>query len=59
MKEFREARKAMEKEMKDKDAGAGHAGGGGRRRKSKKRPDQPLLRAAILNNASKGKDASS
>lgn len=49
MKEFRDARKAMEKEMKEK------SDGGGRARK-KKGPEQPLLRTALLNNASRGKE---
>lgn len=54
MKEFRDARKAMEKEMKEKsDAGGNSAGGKARKKKG---PEQPLLRAALLNNASRGKD---
>ena len=58
MKEFRDAKKAMEKEIKDKASVVGGSGGGGRPRKNaKKGPEQPLLKAAILNNASRGKEA--
>ena len=51
MKEFRDARKAMEKEMKERNSGSGDGGRNGRGRK--KKAEQPLLRAAVLNNASR------
>jgi hypothetical protein len=55
MKEFRDAKKAMGKEINDKSADVG--GSGRPRKNAKKGPEQPLLRAAILNNASRGKEA--
>lgn len=58
MKEFRDAKKAMEKEMKNKAGDVGHGPGRGRKN-AKKGPEQPLLRAAILNNASRRKDGAS
>lgn len=55
MKEFRDAKRAMERELKEKDRDAAESSG---RRRKKKGAEQPLLRAAILNNAagSRGKE---
>jgi hypothetical protein len=55
MREFRDARKAMEKEANDRDAGPGAA----KRRKNGKEKEKGLLKAAILNNAARGKEGSS
>jgi hypothetical protein len=51
MKEFRDARKAMEKAMKERGNSGGNGARGGRERK--KKAEQPLLRTAVLNNASR------
>ena len=59
MNEFRDARKAMEMAINEEhDSGRSRVDGGDRAKKSaKKRPVQPLLRAAIMNHASRGKDS--
>jgi hypothetical protein len=51
MKEFRDAKKRMEMAMKEQEKEA--ESGRGRKKTGKRGPEQPLLRAAILN-ASRG-----